>query len=126
MRMKTLLRIVCVWTLLLVLSATALCLTVSAKDENGVHWSFANDDYTTYKHYEYEDAYDLYEEEAVTGSFWVFFVLVGFLVPVAPLVIGLIFANSRSMSHPKRWYLLAGLATLWMVAAALLTFVLLI
>ena len=59
-------------------------------------------------------------------SFWIIFVVLGYLVPIAPLVIGLVFARSKKMSHPKRWYIVAGMAVLWMVLAVALTVLLLI
>ncbi len=85
----------------------------------------------TYEYYEYEDDFDIiddsdYIEKAALASFWIVFVLMGYLVPIAPLVIGLVFANSQKMSHPKRWYVVAGLAVLWMVLAVVLTVLLLV
>ncbi len=85
----------------------------------------------TYEYYEYEDDIGIiggndYTREAAIASFWVIFVLVGYLLPIAPLVIGLVFANSKKMSHAKRWYVVAGMAVLWMVLAVTLTVLLLV
>lgn len=65
-------------------------------------------------------------KDSAIASFWIIFVMVGYLLPVAPLVLGLVFANSKKMSHPKRWYVVAGMAVLWMVLAVALTVLLLV
>lgn len=79
-----------------------------------------------YEWNEYEDMPDFYDEDTAVGSFWGFFVMIGFLVPIAPFTVGLVFANSAKMGHPKRWYLLSGLAALWIITAVLLMIVLLL
>lgn len=60
-------------------------------------------------------------------SFWILFVLVGFLLPMAPLIIGLIFAHAKKrISHPKRWYLIVGFSAAWMLLSDMLLLLLLI
>ena len=66
-----------------------------------------------------------YEKSSIT-SFWIIFVLLGYLVPIAPFIVGLSFALSSKWSHAKRWYLVSGLAVVWFVLAILLTVLLLI
>lgn len=81
-----------------------------------------------YLQIEYTREYDeLNPEEPATSSedsavtfFWIFFVFVGFLLPIAPLVVGLVFANSRRMSHPKRWYIVVALAAAWLLLSLML------
>lgn len=52
--------------------------------------------------------------------FWVLYVINGFLLPMVPLIFGLVMANSNRRQKPKRWYILAGLAGTWMLVAALI------
>ena len=59
----------------------------------------------------------------VNGAFSAVGSVLGVLVDA---VIGLVFANSKKMSHPKRWYVVAGMAVLWMVLAVMLTVLLLV
>ncbi len=59
------------------------------------------------------------------GSFMALMILVGYLLPIAPFVVALVFARSPKMSHPKRWYMVAGMAVLWILLAILLTVLLL-
>ncbi len=85
----------------------------------------------TYEYYEYEADIGIiggtnYTDESAIVAFWVIFVLVGYLLPIAPLVIGLVFAHSKKMSHPRRWYVVVGLAVLWLVLAVTLTVLLLV
>ena len=76
--------------------------------------------------WEYEGMGDSFFDD-IKISFWILFVLVGFLLPVAPLVIGLIFAHAKKrMGHPKRWYLVVGFAALWLLISALLLLLLLV
>lgn len=86
----------------------------------------------TYEHDEYEDegigiigGMGYIDEDAIT-AFWVVFVMAGYLLPIAPLAVGLVFARSKKMSHPKRWYLVAGLAALWLLLSVILTVLLLL
>lgn len=82
---------------------------------------------TVYEQYDLADGYvDPYYDEAQEASFWVFLVFFGYLVPIAPLTVGLVFAHSKKMSHPKRWYVLAGMAALWILLSILLTVLLLV
>lgn len=64
--------------------------------------------------------------QSALGLFLFCSLLLGFVLPAVPLVLGLIFALSKKTSHPKRWHLVWALAALWMVAAlAILLLVLL-
>ncbi|MBQ9779707.1 MAG: hypothetical protein IJW00_02060 [Clostridia bacterium] len=88
----------------------------------------------TYEYHEYENDMGIiggiggsdYTDEMAITSFWIIFVLLGYLVPIAPLVIGLVFAHSKKMSHPRRWYIVTGLAVLWIILAVALTVLLLV
>ncbi len=80
--------------------------------------------------YEWQDMEDEqidggYEEDA-EDAFWVAWVMLGYLVPIAPLTVGLVFARSSKMSHPKRWYALVGLAVAWLITAILITVLLVV
>lgn len=76
--------------------------------------------------YEYEVAYEDDYYENMEDAFWVLIVFAGYLLPIAPLTVGLAFAHSKKMSHPKRWYVVAGLAALWLLLAVVLTVIVLI
>ena len=82
--------------------------------------------YSLYASYDYEEAYGEDYYDSLKDSFWVLIVFVGYLLPIAPLTVGLVFANSKKMSHPKRWYIVAGLAALWLLLAVVLTVLILI
>ncbi len=82
--------------------------------------------YNLYSTYDYEIAYEDDYYESLEDAFWVLIVFVGYLLPIAPLTIGLAFANSKKMSHPKRWYVVAGLAAVWLLMAIVLTVIVLI
>ena len=58
--------------------------------------------------------------------FWVTFVVLGYLVPIAPLVLGLVFALGKKRSHPTRWFWVVGLAGAWMMISLMITILLLI
>lgn len=73
-----------------------------------------------------DEGVELVVDDFSRNSFWGFFVMIGFLVPIAPFTVGLVFANSAKMGHPKRWYLLSGLAALWIITSVLLMIVLLL
>ena len=56
-------------------------------------------------------------------AYLVFFVLaifVGIVVPLVPLILGLVFAHSKKALHPKRWYFLSVLALAWIAVASVL------
>lgn len=92
--------------------------------------NYALDQSITYEYYEYHDedmgiiGSDYTDEEAI-AAFWIIFVMAGYLVPIAPLVVGLVFVHSKKMSHPKRWYIVAGLSLLWILLAVVVTVLLL-
>ena len=73
---------------------------------------------------DYIGASSAYEENAI-AVFWVTFVMLGYMLPIAPLVVGLVFALGRKMSHPKRWYILVGLSGAWLILSIVLTVLLL-
>ena len=82
--------------------------------------------YYAQTNYTYEEAYGEDYYENLKDSFWVLLVFAGYLLPIAPLVIGLVFANSEKMGRKQRWYLMAGMAALWLLLAVVLTAILLI
>lgn len=76
--------------------------------------------------YEYEEVYtDLGSNE--TGAkilFWIIFIFFGFLVPIAPLIVGFSFACSERRGNPKHWYLVALLSLAWMALSLILAIIL--
>ncbi len=93
--------------------------------------SYYLDGGNVYEYHEYENDIGIiggndYTNESAIAAFWVIFVMGGYLLPIAPLVIGLVFANSKKMSHPKRWYAVTGMAVLWILLAVTLTVLLVV
>lgn len=58
--------------------------------------------------------------------FWIVYVLVGFGLPVVPLVLGLVFANRAKWGKPRRWYLISILAGVWMLLSLVLILLLIL
>lgn len=54
------------------------------------------------------------------SAFWVFYVLIGILLPIAPLVVGLILPRSKKKGYPKYWYILSIISAIWIFLAILL------
>ena len=73
--------------------------------------------------FEYEDEIDF--SGFSVGFFWVMFIIIGFLLPIAPLLVGLLLPQSAKRTYPKRWYTLAVFAIIWMIAAAVIAVILL-
>lgn len=49
--------------------------------------------------------------------FWIFFILLGFVVPLAVWVLGILFPRIKKMGCDKNWYWLAVIAAVWMLSA---------
>ena len=60
---------------------------------------------------------DLFSARSAFSTGMVFF---GIMAPIPFLVIGLVFPRSHRKGYPKYWYILAGVAGLWMLLAILL------
>lgn len=43
--------------------------------------------------------------------------IMGVAIPLAPFVLGIVFAQSKRALHPKRWYLLSASSLLWMLTS---------
>lgn len=72
-----------------------------------------------------QDDSDLEIAEGVARVvFWILAVLLGFVVPAVPLILGLVFARSKKAVHPKRWYVLSALSLAWIALAALILWLL--
>lgn len=72
--------------------------------------------------YNSESSYDLENsiEEATVGLIFTSVIVLGILVPIAPIVLGLCLPHSKRLGRKKRWYLLAGLGFGWMALGLLL------
>ena len=57
-------------------------------------------------------------------SFWIFFSLLGFVVPAALLAVSLILPRSEKLGYPRYWYTVSVISEIWLLAAALLAIVL--
>ncbi len=53
-------------------------------------------------------------------AFYVLLVLFGFLLPLAPLILGIVFALSKKTSAFKRWIVLVAFSLIWIIVAAVL------
>ena len=62
------------------------------------------------------------EDNAVvyTISFYFFFVILGFIVPIPFMVLGFVLPMIKKLGKPKYWYVISVLAFLWMVVALVL------
>lgn len=60
------------------------------------------------------------ETDSAEIVFFVLSVIGGLVIPVAPLVLGLVFARSKKSVNPHKWYLLSSLAALWIILAAVI------
>ena len=70
-----------------------------------------------------------YESEADYESvgpivFWFFFILIGYALPLAPLLVGILLPQSARRGHQKRWYTLTVFAVLWILAATAILIIL--
>ena len=77
--------------------------------------------------FDWEITYENDPDMATAGLviFWIFFVLVGYAMPLAPLLVGLLLPQSAKCHRPKRWYALAVFAGLWLLAATVILIILL-
>lgn len=60
------------------------------------------------------------DEDTSKIVFWIFAILLGFVLPLVPLILGIVFAHSKKALHPKRWYVLSILSAAWIAVAALI------
>ena len=61
--------------------------------------------------------YESPSESEAQLSFWVFFIFIGFIVPIVPLVIGLVLPRLKSLGKERYWYIMAGFAAIWLLAS---------
>lgn len=59
-------------------------------------------------------------EQATTGLIYTTIIILGILVPIAPIVLGLCLPHSKGLGYKKRWYLLTALGGAWMLLGILL------
>lgn len=57
------------------------------------------------------------EMETSIAAFWGCLIIFGFILPIAPLVVGLVMPHSAKRGYPTRWYLVALLSAVWIVIA---------
>ena len=77
--------------------------------------------------YESEPDWETYEPtEFPLAIFWLFYALVGFIIPLPLLALGIILPNIKKLGRPKYWYILAALALLWIVLALFLMIILIL
>lgn len=66
----------------------------------------------------FDDTADYFD--SARSAFVVGMVVFGFMIPTPLLIVGLVFPRSAKRGYPKYWYILAGVAALWMVLSVLL------
>lgn len=66
----------------------------------------------------FDDTADYFD--SARSAFIVGMVVFGFMIPTPLLIVGLVFPRSAKRGYPKYWYILAGVAALWMVLSVLL------
>ena len=81
-------------------------------------------DYT----YEYTEEFlgTASDSEFSLAGFLFFYSILGFVIPAAFGVIGLTLANSHKLGRPRYWYILSGIAVVWILAAVGLLIILLL
>lgn len=72
-----------------------------------------------YKSDSHNQTYDVYntaeEKFGVTLVFIVSSLMLGYLLPLIPFILSLIFARSKKSLYPKRWYILTLCSAVWML-----------
>ena len=53
-------------------------------------------------------------------SFWIFYSLLGFVLPTALLTVSLILPRSEKLGYPRYWYSVAIISELWILTAIIL------
>lgn len=66
----------------------------------------------------FDDTADYFD--SARSAFVVGMVVFGFMIPTPLLIVGLVFPRSAKRGYPKYWYILAGVAALWMALSVLL------
>ena len=118
--MKRIVYILLVLTLLLATLATPSLASEGAPYESGAY---------TALDYGEEDVYDdnepliLFSAGEAKLLFWVIFIVLGFGLPIAPLVVGICF--SRNKRFGRHWIILSYAACAWLAIVALITVILL-
>ncbi len=84
----------------------------------------------TYKYNSYTTTYDAYNTANKSISEIALFVIstaiLGYVLPLVPFILSLVFAQSKKAVYPKRWYLLTICSVLWMILATCIVVLLLL
>ena len=72
------------------------------------------------------DYYDSFYNDDTAVFFWINIVFFGLLLPIVPLLLGLLLPRSAKLGYPKYWYILAAIAVAWIALSGLLILLLLI
>ena len=83
-----------------------------------------------YERVEYEYEVDEYGSSSLFGdkedsisAFWCATVFFGLLLPIVPLIMGLVLPHSQKRGYPKYWYALVIAAALWIFFTIVFMFV---
>lgn len=55
------------------------------------------------------------ESDVAVVLFWIFFAIIGFILPAAPIAMGIVFARSEKRGKMKEWYILTAIGALWVI-----------
>ncbi len=80
--------------------------------------------WTDYDYEEDGDDFTLADPEVDEPVFWATCIFVGFVLPALLLLLGVLLPQIKALGKPKYWYVLAGVAAVWLILAAVLTIIL--
>ncbi len=90
------------------------------------------DGYFNYNNFHYTETFDAYNQTLSNTKlteiiiFWISSVILGYLLPLVPFVLSIVFAHSKKALYPKRWYLLTACSGAWMLLSTCILMVILI
>lgn len=90
------------------------------------------DGYFNYNNFHYTETFDAYNQTLNNTKlteiiiFWISSVILGYLLPLVPFVLSIVFAHSKKALYPKRWYLLTACSGAWMLLSTCILMVILI
>lgn len=90
------------------------------------------DGYFEYNSFNYVETFDAYNQTLSNTNlteiiiFWISSIILGYILPLVPFVLSIVFAQSKKALYPKRWYLLTACSGAWMLIATCILMVILI
>ena len=81
--------------------------------------------WTNYDYEEDGDDFSLADPEVDDDVFWATYVFVGFVLPALLLILGVLLPQVKKLGKPKYWYVLSGIAAVWLILATAFTLIIL-